>query len=67
MKRYWVLPDPHIYHEKVKKFCNRPDDFNSRIYKGLSPLGKDDVLICLGDIAFNNEAKAHEIFIKPLQ
>jgi len=67
MKKYWLLSDPHIYHEKVKKFCNRPDDFDSRIYKGLSRLGKDDILICLGDIAFGDVEKAHQIFIEPLQ
>ena len=67
-KKFWIITDPHLLHEKTIIYCNRPDDFNDRIYKGLSQIDEDDVLICLGDVSASKyEAEAHERFIMPLK
>lgn len=67
-KKFWVFTDPHLLHAKTIEYCNRPKDFNEKIYKGLQQIGKDDIFICLGDICANKfEQEAHDRFIKPLK
>jgi len=68
MQRTWITTDTHIYHEKIKEFCNRPDNFNERILRSYrTNIKPDDVLIHLGDVAFYKEKQAHEVFYKPLR
>lgn len=67
-KRYWIITDPHLLHDKTVQYCNRPKDFTYRIHKGLSDIPAEDILICLGDISASAlETEAHERFIKPLK
>lgn len=50
---YWITTDTHFGHDAVKKFCNRPDDFENKIIRGLKiNVKENDILIHLGDVAF---------------
>jgi calcineurin-like phosphoesterase family protein len=51
---YWVTTDTHLGHEKIIDFCDRPIDFNERIIKGLYIMKPEDILIHLGDVAWND-------------
>ena len=51
--KIWIIADTHFYHENIKKFQGRPDDFNEQIIKNWSKLVQyDDVVIHLGDVIF---------------
>lgn len=52
--KMWVTTDTHLGHEKTIDFCGRPVDFNKRIIRGLKDIRHDDVLIHLGDVAWND-------------
>ena len=42
----FVTCDTHLGHENIKKFCNRPDNFESLIEKNWNDtVGKDDTII----------------------
>ncbi len=59
-RRYWIITDTHFGHEKIKEFCDRPDDFESKLLKYMKEcIGVNDVLIHLGDVAWYDEAKWH--------
>lgn len=50
MKTY-LISDPHLNHDNIKTYCQRPDDFTDRIDKNVHAIVKDeDILINLGDI-----------------
>ena len=59
--RIWVTTDRHIGHENIKRYCNRPQDCDDRILAGLQLLKKGDLLIHLGDVAFNNTGEIRYI------
>ena len=73
MKRPYLLPDPHFcerthkHYQKIRDWCQRPANFNDRLFKGLSRLTTDDILICLGDICFGNNDLLHQMYIMPLK
>src|SRR5476649_1621970 len=49
----WIIADTHFYHENIKKFQGRPNDFNEKIIKNWNQLvAYDDVVIHLGDVIF---------------
>ena len=51
--KIWIIADTHFYHENIKKFQGRPDDFNEQIIKNWNKLVKyDDLVIHLGDVIF---------------
>ncbi|NIR62704.1 MAG: hypothetical protein GWN61_01740 [candidate division Zixibacteria bacterium] len=52
--KYWITTDTHIGHKNIQKYCNRPADCDDRILLGLQVLQPDDILIHLGDVAFND-------------
>ncbi len=56
-KRYWILTDTHLGHAKMLEYESRPANFEEKIFKGLSVIGKDDVLIHLGDICIGSDAE----------
>ncbi|SRR6266568_6227558 len=52
----WIIADTHFYHENIKKYQDRPDDFNEQIIKNWNRLVKyDDVVIHLGDVIFGTD------------
>lgn len=65
--QYWLISDTHFAHEKIIELCGRPTDYEERMFKALSRIPKDDVLIHLGDICIGKDAEVHKKFIAPLQ
>ena len=52
----YLITDTHFGHENIKKYCNRPDNFEKIIEENLNKtLTNDDLLIHLGDVAFKRE------------
>ncbi len=52
----YVIPDTHLGHDNIKKYCNRPDNFETLIEKNWNELvGESDTVIHLGDISFKEE------------
>ena len=51
--RLWIIADTHFYHENIKRYQGRPDDFNEQIIRNWNKLvAYDDVVIHLGDVIF---------------
>jgi calcineurin-like phosphoesterase family protein len=51
--KIWVIADTHFYHENIKRYQGRPDDFNQQIIRNWNKLvAYDDVVIHLGDVIF---------------
>lgn len=51
--KIWIIADTHFYHENIKIFQGRPDDFNEQIIKNWNKVVKyDDLVIHLGDVIF---------------
>lgn len=49
----YVIPDTHLGHENIKKYCNRPDNFFDLIERNWnSMIQPNDTVIHLGDISF---------------
>lgn len=50
MKTY-IISDTHLNHDKIKTWCDRPDDFTERINRNIHQIIKsEDLLIHLGDV-----------------
>lgn len=67
MINYWIVSDTHFGHENVKKYCGRPDDFETITFNNLNKIPEKETLIHLGDVAFGNMKEMHEKYIKPLK
>lgn len=51
--KIWIIADTHFYHENIKKFQGRPEDFNEQIIKNWNKvIACDDLVIHLGDVLF---------------
>jgi len=59
----WVTTDTHIGHENIKRFCNRPDNCDELIMKGLEIMKMGDILIHVGDVAFNDKGEKRYVEI----
>lgn len=58
----WIISDTHFYHEKIKKYHNRPDDIEEQIFTFWNKnIKENDLLIHLGDIVWKREG---ELFTK---
>ena len=52
----YVIPDTHLGHENIKKYCNRPDNFEKMIEKNWNEIvAENDTVIHLGDISFKED------------
>lgn len=61
---YWIITDTHFGHDKIMKYCGRPDDFESRIMLNLrKTVQENDVLIHLGDFCWGDHALWHKDFM----
>lgn len=60
--KYWVATDSHLGHSKMGfiEAFGRVPDFESRVLKGLSLVGPEDVLIHLGDLCWGHENDWHD-------
>ncbi len=69
--KYWITADTHLGHKNIVKFCNRPDNHDCLIVERLGIMKAGDILIHLGDVAFNDEgereymSKLYEIGVMP--
>lgn len=49
----WLISDTHFFHEKIKQYCDRPDDWQDRILNNWKNIIKnDDTVYHLGDFMF---------------
>ena len=56
MKHLYVIPDTHLGHENIKKYCNRPDKFENLIEKNWQEVVTGtDTVIHVGDISFDEK------------
>lgn len=63
MKTY-LIADTHINHDKIKTWCDRPDNFTERLDRNIKQMVKpDDLLIHLGDLGIG----PYEGYMKMLQ
>ena len=52
----YVIPDTHLGHENIKKYCNRPDKFENLIEKNWQEVVTGiDTVIHVGDISFDEK------------
>lgn len=56
----YLISDTHFNHKNIIKYCNRPENYNDLIWKGLEQLNKEDILLHLGDICFGKDIEVHE-------
>lgn len=53
-KKYFITTDTHWFHDNIKQYCGRPDDFHDQLIKNLRYYLTDrDILIHLGDVVFS--------------
>lgn len=62
-----LITDPHFMHDKVKEYCNRPDNYEQLLFKWLQSIPQWDILICLWDICIWHDTIVHSQYIEPLQ
>ena len=59
--RILITADLHLGHEALSDDGLRPKDFSEKILANLNKfINPGDVLICLGDVCFNNDAEWHD-------
>ena len=64
---YYVIGDTHFNHHEMQKYCNRPANFEERLFKSMSRLKEGDILFHLGDISIGRDEEVHEKYIIPLR
>lgn len=53
----YLITDTHLGHKNMIQSCNRPENFTNQILKNCQKMiGKNDLLIHLGDVAWYEEA-----------
>lgn len=67
--KVFVIADTHFNHGNIIKYCNRPfasvEEMNSAMINNWNNVvGKNDLVIHLGDFAFGNKQSAREIMQK---
>lgn len=61
MKAY-IISDTHFNHEKIKTYCNRPDNHEELLWKSLLNIKEEDCLIHLGDVCIGDDQMVHVSF-----
>jgi len=62
MTKIFITADNHFFHKNIIRYCNRPfgsvEEMNEEmIRRWNSKVGKDDIVLHLGDFAFRGRAK----------
>ncbi len=58
--KYWIITDPHFDHKNLEEWSGRKKGWENTFFKNLSEIvTKEDVLICLGDVSFDNHGHWH--------
>ena len=65
--RLWVMSDTHFGHKKIIAMCGRPENHEELMFKSLSEIPENDVLIHLGDICMGKDSDHHDKYIEPLK
>ncbi len=58
--KVYITTDTHFNHKKLVEYCERPENFDELIWKGLENLPKDCLLIHLGDVCIGNDLEVHK-------
>jgi len=54
--RVWFISDTHFFHEKIKLYCDRPDDWLEKILDNWKNIiSPDDIVWHLGDFMFGKQ------------
>jgi len=61
-RKIFITSDQHFFHKNIIRYCNRPfksyQEMNEEMIKRWNDVvGKNDIVIYLGDFAFRNKAK----------
>ena len=56
---YWLISDTHFNHSQLEEWGGRSGNWQKQIYKGLSQIPANDILIHLGDICIGNDEEVH--------
>lgn len=59
-RRIWLIADTHFNHPQMIRDCGRPHDFEERIWKELSGIPEQDILVHLGDICIGEDKNIHD-------
>jgi len=65
-RKTWIISDTHFNHNALIEYCNRPVNFEKRIFKHLNTLEQEDMLIHLGDVCLGKDQKMHDKYISTL-
>ena len=49
----WLISDTHFGHKNIERLCSRPSGWERVLEQNLQQINSEDVLIHLGDVAFN--------------
>jgi calcineurin-like phosphoesterase family protein len=59
--KIWIISDPHFGHDKLAEENLRPAGFDEKLIANIGlHVNHDDILICLGDICWKDDALWHE-------
>ena len=63
--KYWIISDTHFGHDKMYEYCGRSPGFEAKILKNIgNVVGKEDVLIHLGDFCIRRDEHWHKVFME---
>lgn len=57
--KYYIISDTHFNHDEIIDYCDRPDNHEEILMKGMANINKHDALIHLGDICMGNDHIVH--------
>lgn len=58
----FLISDPHLNHDKIATYCDRPENFTELILKNWAQLLRPiDTTICLGDVAIGNKKSVKDM------
>lgn len=63
---FYLISDTHFNHRSMEQMCDRPKDFEEKIFKNLQRLKSTDTLIHLGDVCIGKDEEMHRKYIEPL-
>lgn len=56
VSKVYLVTDLHFLHEKMQVYCNRPQDFNSKIVRvWQATVHPEDIVFNLGDVIWGNQ------------
>jgi Predicted phosphoesterase or phosphohydrolase len=63
----WFFTDPHFNHHKMVEWGHRPEGYEALIAANwLRRVAPDDIVYCLGDVAFKTPGEAHVRYVQSM-